>query len=104
GPYRLFAANQGESAEQWARPVPITVRAMVLADKALFLAGPRVDAGGGPEGREGALLLAVSPTDGADIAQYTLDCAPVFDGMAAANKQLYLSTLDGRVICFAAKQ
>jgi len=33
------------------------------------------------------------------LAQYKLDSAPVFDGMAAANGRLYLSLENGRVLC-----
>ena len=55
------------------------------------------------EGKKGALLRAISAEDGTRLAEYELDCPPVWDGMAAAGGQLYLSTTDGKVMCFAGK-
>ena len=51
------------------------------------------------DGRRGAVLWVVSKSDGRKLAEYKLDSPPVFDGMAAAAGQLYLSTLDGSVTC-----
>ena len=106
GPYRLFALDSNKGAEQWTKKIPIRVRAMVLADRVLFVAGPRVDTDNGPEGskkNEGALLLAISVDDGAELARYPLDSSPVFDGMAAANGRLYLSLENGQLLCMAGK-
>ena len=110
---------------QWTRTVPLLVRAMVLADRTLFIAGPpdvldeenafrRV---GDPKieaqlarqdaamvGEEGSLLWAVSAKDGQKLAEYRLDNLPVFDGMAAAGGCLYLATTDGAVLCFSGAQ
>jgi len=102
GAYRLFAVRRGEGTEQWTKPVTIQVRAMVLADKVLFVAGP--NAGNGPVGRDenqGALLMAISASDGTELARYQLDSSPIFDGMAAANGRLYLSLENGHVFCMA---
>ena len=106
GAYRLFALNLDQGTEQWTKRVTIQVRAMVLADKVLFVAGPSAGAGDGPEGRDedrGALLMAISATNGAELARYQLDSSPVFDGMAAAPGRLYLSLGNGRVFCLAGK-
>jgi outer membrane protein assembly factor BamB len=86
GPYRVFAANRADGEQQWSQPVPIQVRAMLLAGKTIFVAGK-------------SLLLAISATDGAELARYPLDAAPAFDGLAAANGRLYLSMLNGQVVC-----
>ena len=75
---------------------------MVLADKILFVAGPPADANNGPAGRDenkGALLMAISVSDGTELAQYQLDSSPVFDGMAAAYGRLYVSMEDGSLLC-----
>ncbi|HUT32895.1 MAG TPA: PQQ-binding-like beta-propeller repeat protein [Planctomycetota bacterium] len=104
GPYRLFALKQGEAKEQWAKPLAIQVRAMVLAGKVLFIAGPAADAAGGPSARgegRGALLLSVAASDGAELARCPLDSPPVLDGMAAAGGRLFLSLENGRVVCMA---
>jgi len=101
GAYRLFAVGRGESTTQWEKPVKIQVRAMVLADKILFVAGP--DVGDRPDENQRALLMAVSASDGAELARYPLDSLPVFDGMAAANGRLYLALENGRVLCMAGR-
>ncbi len=131
GAYRLFSVKRGEITPQWDKPVTIQVRAMVLADKVLFVAGPFADAapnraGGGPErparrtslwvgGRDEnqagppqsgnpALLMAISASNGTKLAQYRLDSLPVFDGMIAANDKLFLALKDGSVVCFEGQE
>jgi len=105
---------------KWSKEVPVTVRAMVLAGGTLFILGPPdlldeeyavnhlnepevqsalMEQDAAWEGKRGALLWAVSPEDGEKIAEYRLDSPPVWDGMASAGGRLFISTLDGRVIC-----
>ena len=55
------------------------------------------------EGRMGAKLWAVSSIDGRKLAEYKLDSPPVFDGMAAAERRLYVSTRAGQLICMGKK-
>jgi len=50
-------------------------------------------------GAQGAFLWAVSAEDGTRRAQYRLESPPIFDGMIAADGRLYISTIDGRLIC-----
>ena len=45
-----------------------------------------------------------SRADGRKLAEHRLASAPVYDGMAAARGRLYLSTADGRVVCFGGQQ
>jgi hypothetical protein len=52
------------------------------------------------EGKNGAMLWAVSASDGRRLAQQPLDAPPVFDGLAAADGKLFLVTVDGKVVCF----
>jgi hypothetical protein len=101
---------------------PLHVRAMVLANKTLFIAGPPdvvdeeeafkrpndpgiqaqlTEQNAALEGRKGGLLLVVSASDGKKVAEYKLESIPVWDGMAAANSRLYLATKNGRILCFA---
>jgi hypothetical protein len=128
--YRLFAISKGAPAKaqpaarpaakkparrlagvvyRWQQKTPVLVRAMVLADKTLFAAGPPdIFAADDPlaalEGRAGGLLLAVSADDGKQLAQIPLDSPPVFDGMAAANGRLLIATLDGQVVCLSGEK
>jgi len=104
----------------WSREAPLYVRAMVMADKKLFIAGPPdiIDEEqvftnpDGPgvqtklheqtaawEGKKGAMLHVVSASDGERLAEYELETVPVWDGMAAANGRLYLCLNNGRVVC-----
>jgi outer membrane protein assembly factor BamB len=104
GPYRLFAVKRGEGTALWEQPVPLQVRAMVLADNVLFLAGPRAgvhDLPAAGDVAEEGLLMAISASDGTELAQYRLGSSPVFDGMAAAPGRLYISTTDGKVLCMS---
>ena len=80
------------------------VRAMLVAGQILFIAGP--NAGVDNQGlmnlaapRPGS-LWAVSVADGSVLAKRELVVGPVFDGMAAVDKRLYLTTLSGQVCCF----
>ena len=93
--------------EAWSVTIPVRVRAMVLADKTLFIAGPPdvldpKDPLGTFEGRKGSELWAVSTTDGKRLGQLSLPSEPVFDGMVAAGGRLFLSTTDGKVLCLGA--
>jgi hypothetical protein len=47
----------------------------------------------------GALLAAASAADGKELGIYRLDVMPTFDGLAAARGKLYLSTVDGKILC-----
>ncbi|MFH1737508.1 MAG: hypothetical protein ABIH23_00775, partial [bacterium] len=90
---------------KWAEWIPVRVRAMVLADKTLFVAGPPdvldpADPLAAFEGREGGMLWAIAAKDGSKLAEYNLSYPPVFDGLIAANERLYMSTMDGKVLCF----
>lgn len=88
----------------WFNWVPVRIRAMVAAENALFVAGPPDvldpdDPMASFDGRRGGVLWVVSKTDGRKTAQYQLESPPVFDGMAAAHRRLYLSTVAGTVLC-----
>ena len=106
GPYRLFAVKRGGGTPQWAGPTSIQVRAMVLAGKVLFAAGPPAKAVTRPEGPgedRGAVLVALSAADGSELARCPLDAPPVFDGMAAAGARLYVALENGQVVCMDGK-
>jgi outer membrane protein assembly factor BamB len=106
GPYRLFAVNRSDGTGQWEKRVDIQVRAMILADNILFVAGPSAEAVTGPlvpDEKQGNLLMAFSASDGRELARYQLDSCPVFDGVAAAYGRLYVSMKDGSLLCMAEK-
>ncbi|MBN2508455.1 MAG: PQQ-binding-like beta-propeller repeat protein [Verrucomicrobia bacterium] len=101
---------------------PIQAHAMVLAGSTLFVAGPPdvadenqafehpddpgvkaslAEQAAALEGRRGAQLLAVAASNGTILAACHLDAMPAFDGLAAAQGRLYLSTADGHVLCLS---
>jgi hypothetical protein len=78
---------------------------MALGDDRLVTAGPpelgdlNTPAGGGATGR----LAVVSAADGSTVGTLKLDAQPVFDGIAACDGGLYLTTEAGQVICFSGR-
>jgi hypothetical protein len=95
--------------ERWRANIPLTGKAMALAGDVLFVAGtpvafPEDDLAKAYEGRMGGLLWAASASTGEKLAEYQLDAAPVWDGMAAAEGRLYLATQDGKLRCFGERQ
>jgi len=107
---------------RWRRENPsLLARAMALAGKTLFVAGPpdvvdeevvfgnpfdeRVtakakDQAAALAGLKGGLLHAFSVEDGRMLNELDLGGCPVFDGMAAAEGKLFISMMDGSVACF----
>ena len=107
---------------KWSTKLPMVARGMLLADDKLFVAGPpdvvkysdesvtdryhvaSPDAlreqEAAFEGKRGAILWAVSAADGKKLGELKLDSPPVFDGMATAGQRLFISLMDGSVICF----
>jgi outer membrane protein assembly factor BamB len=104
--YRLFAWNLDSEKDRWSKYIPLRVRAMVATSGKLFVAGPpdampKGDPLAAFEGRLGAEIWAFSKETGEKVAVIaSIDALPVYDGLIAAEKHLFLSTVDGRVICF----
>lgn len=109
-------------AFDWKLPhPPLLVRAMVLTDDTLLVAGPPdlVDElamwgrSNEPEfkqqmreqaealaGSHGGLLWAVSTRSGERLAEYRLEDLPAFDGMSASEGRLFMTTTSHKLICF----
>ncbi len=108
---------------RWSEGVPLLARAMVATDQKLFIAGPPAVADEAEvygrygdletqakmaehvaafNGQQGAVLMAVSKTDGKRLAAYRLESIPVFDGLAATAGRLFLSSCDGHVLALGA--
>ncbi|MCH7916714.1 MAG: PQQ-binding-like beta-propeller repeat protein [Planctomycetes bacterium] len=109
---------------RWTQDLPLFVRAMVKTADKLIVAGPEdiIDEEkvkvlfNSPEmqvrldkqsallaGERGGILWMVSTKDGQKISDYKLDVPPIFDGMIAANGKLFISTMDGSVVCLEGK-
>ncbi len=92
----------------WMKWLPVRIRAMVKADKTLFVAGaPDVFDAKDPyasfEGRLGARVVSVSAIDGTKLSETKLDSPPVFDGLIAAGGRLFVTLRDGSVVSLANK-
>ena len=118
-------ANQGSFVQHhWNRDLPLLVRAMVKAKDRLVVAGPPdlideestfqrivqrdatvenqlAEQNDALEGEHGAILQMISAKDGRLLSELKLDSLPTWDGFAVAGGRLYLTTVDGQVVCFA---
>ena len=96
----------------WHTRVPARISAMVLAgvrraapaEKCLFVAGPPAAiAPNAPlaavAGRKGAVLFALSGETGEILARQSLTAPPVWDGMIACRRRLYVSLQSGTILC-----
>jgi outer membrane protein assembly factor BamB len=119
------STNDFKIVHTWSDDLPMFVRAMVMAKDLLFIAGPsdvvNEDTSDNVDfnnplvqadlshqdaiwsGAEGGMLRAVNAITGQTVLEYDLDSPPVWDGMAAARGSIYLSTIDGGIICMRAK-
>ncbi len=108
--------------QHWSRRVPLYVRAMALSGDTLLVAGPPdvipeaehdvqhpyyiadpaalVKQEAALAGAHGAVLWAVSASDGKRQAVYRLQAMPAWDAMAIAEQRLFLCLTDGAVRCW----
>jgi len=103
--YLLFAKNLQENKRPWMERVRIRIRAMVLCENALAVAGPpditdSLDPLGAFRGRKGGVLCILDRKSGKQIAEIQEPSPPVFNGIAAARERLILCERDGSVACF----
>ena len=122
GPKAGSRGKAGGVAHKWNEDIPVLARSMVLAKDTIFLAGPpdnideedtfrRIIARDHTvnaelnaqdealEGKQGGVLLAIDKNTGQQLSSITLSELPTWDGMAAANGKLYITTEKGNVIC-----
>jgi hypothetical protein len=93
----------------WAERIPIRAHGMLLARDRLYLAGPpdlppEQGAYEAMIGKRGALFRVVSTSDGSRLAEFETDEVPVFDGLIAAGERVYMTTLDGTLICLGGRK
>ncbi|MBT7326133.1 MAG: PQQ-binding-like beta-propeller repeat protein, partial [Anaerolineae bacterium] len=87
--------------------LPTNGRALAMAGNVIFVAGVQMSFKdptwqkyeAAYNGRLGGRLLALSAADGKEIATYKLQAAPVWDSVAVARGQLYISLTDGTIQC-----
>ena len=121
--------QQGGSGvnHNWTHDIPVLARGMVLAKNIVFVAGPpdvmdeeetfeRIKARDDSvneviakqqaalDGNQGSVLLAISTETGETLGKYDLGYLPTWDGMVAANGNLFLSTEKGTITCLKGKK
>jgi hypothetical protein len=111
GDYRLFkrGIEGAPSGSAWQVDLPVRPRAMLKAGDHLVLGVmpkeiPEDDPHAAYEGRLGGAIWVCSEKDGSKVGERPLPSPVVWDGMAAANGRLYLSTTDGRVTCLGSSE
>ena len=105
--FRIIAREQAEAC-LWIKDLPVRTKAMLKSGEHLFMGIlpmdiPQDDPHAAYEGRKGGGIWIVAARDGTKVAEYELDSPTVWDGMAAAKGRLYLSMMDGSVLCLAEK-
>jgi len=95
-------------ASKWTAAMTVRPRAMLKAGDNLYMGTmPTKALTGDPyaafEGRMGGMITIVSAKDGSKVAEYKLAAPVVWDGMAAANGRLFVSTETGTVRCLGKK-
>jgi hypothetical protein len=104
---------------------PLQARGLIVAGKTIFVAGPPdilseeetfftlddedvrkklEEQEAILKGKDGSIMWAVDAKTGIKLSEYRLDSLPVWDGMAAANGSIFLSTIDGEVICYSRRK
>jgi hypothetical protein len=91
----------------WRLNIPITGKAIAMADSVLFVAGEPMKFDdptyenyvAAYNGRLGGRLLAISASDGKLLDEYKLNAPPAWDGIAIANKHVYIALENGTVQC-----
>ncbi len=56
------------------------------------------------KGKDGSIMWAVDTKTGKKLAEYKMESMPVWDGMAAANGSIFMTTMDGNVVCYMGKE
>ena len=89
----------------WSQKVPIRGHGLLLSGKRLYLAGPpdlppETESYWSILGKRGALFRIIDTQDGSTLADFKIDEVPVFDGLIAARNRLYMSTMQGTLICW----
>jgi len=96
------AGQEGAPATLWKQSIKLHPRALLKAADAIYVGGAektefllRTSGGKGQ-------VMVVSAGDGSSKPGFQLETPPVFDGMAAANGKLFVSLLNGKLVCYGA--
>jgi hypothetical protein len=102
---RKWSFQDGKRQRKWRDvSVPLRADAMVLTTNRLYLAGipdqaSADDFRAAHENRRGGVLHVVSRQEARAVAESALAAAPVYNGLAAPGKRLFITTREGQVLC-----
>ena len=102
------AAAATQSKKIWNSDIPLTGKAIAMAENTVVVAGtpvvfPAGDIAKAYEGRMGGVLWLADAGTGKKLAEYPLPAPPAWDSLAVANGSVYIALTDGRLLCFAGK-
>ena len=92
---------KGKPARLWTAEIAMHPRALLKAGSRLYVAGA-TETGQLLGTAKGGNLLVASDKDGSTIASLPLDAPPVFAGMATDGNCLYISQINGKLVCMGA--
>jgi len=112
--YRLFAEvlapsqaatryQERKRQVKWTAQLPFVARSIVLTRDALLVAGGKSPTESAEDHGPGTFWIA-SRRDGSRKATCVLPAPPVLDGMAFARSGVFLSAIDGSVVCLRTRQ
>jgi hypothetical protein len=87
----------------WKCDIDFAVRGMVKAGDLLFAAGPKQARQILFEDSAASKMAVFSADKGKMLSSIEIPCQPVFDGMAAADKRIYMALVNGQVVCYGAE-
>ncbi len=87
---------------KWTAQLPFVVRSIVLTRDALLVAGGKSPTESAESHGPGT-FWAASRDDGSRRAACALPAPPVLDGMALTDSGVFVSTIDGTVVCLRTK-
>jgi hypothetical protein len=111
--YKLFAEllaptpaaakrREGKRRIKWTAQLPFVARSIVLTRDGLLVAGGKSPTESAERHGPGTFWVA-SREDGSKKAACALPAPPVLDGMALTDAGVFVSTIDGAVVCLRAK-
>jgi len=111
--YKLFAEvlhpapaaerrREGKRRIEWTTQLPFVARSVVLTRDALLVAGGKSPTESAVRHGPGTFWVA-SRQDGSKRTACVLPAPPVLDGMALTDAGVFVSTIDGTVVCLRSK-
>jgi len=95
GNFHLFAQSGDKTSYDWDVELPIQAKSVSITKNMIITAGQldRHDA-------ENGMLCLYAVKDGKALKKLELSAAPVYDGLAIAEGQVFLSMQNGKLLCF----